>query len=93
MVKQSTYVAPYIHISTEGNLKQFLDRKENVSTNFFNQSIDWKRLNIETHLFILGEPGYGKTRLLKELYEEFINEEKECCRVDLKAVEGKLTEF
>ena len=42
---------------------------------------------------VVAEPGYGKTRLLFEIYELCIKQGKKCAIIDLKKVDRRLEEF
>jgi len=42
---------------------------------------------------IVAEPGYGKTRLLSEIFESCIKQGKKCALIDLKKIDRRLEEF
>lgn len=87
---KTNYIAPYINTASSENLKDFFNASKEVSSGFFSKTISWEDLTSEHHTVVLGEPGYGKTRLFRELYDKFNKEDKQCCWVELKSVDGKL---
>lgn len=87
MKKLSTYVAPALNFSNDKNIQDFLN---DSSTTFYNKTIEWISLLEEQHICVLGEPGYGKTRLFQELYDRFQKEDKECFWIELKSLKTGL---
>lgn len=75
------YIKPRIYTERSGVLEDILS--ENTSSNS-NQTVLHQDLLSKERLLVLGEPGYGKSRLLKELLFDFEGEEKSCCFLGLK---------
>lgn len=88
--KKSTYVAPFISVSSKGQLKDYFNTTQDSAALYFDKTYQWQDLLKTQRTFILGEPGYGKSRLELELYDAFIQEGKACCWLELKHTKGQL---
>jgi predicted NACHT family NTPase len=90
MNEQSIYVAPFIGSGQNKELKDFFESNKKGYSNFFDKTIQWQDLRLNKRTVVLGEPGYGKSRLFQELYESFIQKGKQCCWIELKSINEKL---
>ena len=87
----SKYIEPNIKTSSNGKINDFLfEIDENASgVQSGSDILKLKDLLNKKRLFILGEPGFGKSRLLKELLKKYEEKNKKCVFIDLKkAKEG-----
>lgn len=85
----SNYILPIIKYS-----KKFEKLYEDP---FFSTDVDYLK-DLESILSlhrvcVIAEPGYGKTRLLSEIYELCSKQGKKCAIIDLKKVDRRLEEF
>jgi predicted NACHT family NTPase len=85
------YIQP--NLEKYDSFEKFLERNpyippESIGSNFsFGDFFKIKRL------FVVAEPGYGKTRLLKEIIVEAFNKKKQGIFIDLKKVDRDLKIF
>ena len=71
-----------------------IENHQNQSYHSDDNSIKLNEIPVSQHTIILGEPGCGKSRLLKELFEKEINKSSSSCAfIDLKKVNAKLQTF
>jgi predicted NACHT family NTPase len=80
MKKMNNYIFPKIKIS--GEFKQVIENS------FFNRDSyllkDVKEIFLNNRICVVGEPGYGKSRLLEEIFKTANGEKKGCFLINLK---------
>ena len=60
---------------------------------FYDDKFSLKDIFAQKRLFILSEPGYGKTRLLKEIVLRSMEQNKQGIFIDLKKVDIDIESF
>jgi len=85
-IKESEYVIPnHKFFQNSSELIDFLDQEDTSMRNVLIQKIDFKDFLNNKITFVLGEPGFGKSRLLQVLFEK-ITRNQSTFFVDLKSV-------
>jgi len=69
-MKNSNYIEPYFATHNSYTLKDFFQERNDPENMINFHPISKIDLINKQYLFVLGEPGFGKSRLLKELFEE-----------------------
>lgn len=67
-------------------LSNYIERTSSEKRSYFDKTVNLDLLKKKERLFIIGEPGYGKSRLMKQLYDNFKEQKSDCCFVDLKDI-------
>ena len=67
-----TYITPTIRKSESGKLSDYLDEEKSSSNHYsYRNQLSLEDLIAKDKVFILGEPGFGKSRLLIEMARHF----------------------
>lgn len=88
-----TYIIPNLSINRSGKLDEYFTTDGSTQENFHNHNaVNFPDLLKRRRLFVLGEPGYGKSRLLLEIMIKLQEEHVPVVFVDLKKIKGSLLE-
>lgn len=88
MEHQSIYIQPEIKLFT--SLDHLLPTgEENNDVEFESDNVQVKDLFNHSRLMVVGEPGYGKSRLLSEMYEQTQYHAQKSIKLDAKLLSGK----
>jgi len=83
-MKNSNYIEPYFATHNSYTLKDFFQERNDPENMINFHPISKIDLINKQYLFVLGEPGFGKSRLLKELFEEK-KMNGSCAFIDIKS--------
>ncbi len=78
------------------NFQDLVGDKEQYAAFYFSRQskgLDFKDIIKYKNLFVIGEPGFGKTRLLKEAFLELVNSDKQVIFIDLKKSSSDVEAF
>lgn len=90
-MNQNFYIPPFLR--GENSLNSFLKSREEKDSHL-PFPLDFDDLISTKRAFLLGEPGYGKSRLLQEIVKRTEKKPQfQCCLIDLKKVSGTIEEF
>lgn len=91
---ETNYITP--NLSQHNTLQELLQSSPNESRYWFlpdSQMFSFDQFYTLSKGFILGEPGYGKTRLFKEILLKACENNKEAIFIDLKTVDSDIETF
>ena len=88
-LKPSEYILPNLRENKKPTLSNYIDLSSSRKQSFFDETLNFDDLKKKKRLFIIGEPGFGKSRLMKQLYDSFEKQKNKCCFTDLKDVNNQ----
>ena len=86
------YILPNLYSNKTSKLNKYVESLEKKENSFFNQILEFEELLKTKRVFVMGEPGYGKSRLSKQLIKKFEEKKCKCCFIDLKDTKGNFLE-
>jgi hypothetical protein len=91
------YVIPTIKALESGKLNDFLNIEKSKDGTIIDipseKTLDLSSFLDKNRVFIMGEPGYGKSRLLKELLLKYENQNWQIGFIDLKDIDSDIFKF
>ena len=87
----SYYVSPNLFFYDSDEKTDFFNKE--ISHLTYKQSIPLGKLEIDQPILLLGEPGFGKSRLLRKIFNQKCEEGLQGALIDLKLAKGGIQDY